>query len=249
MPRSVPATGLADLHCHVLPGLDDGAADLDDSLAMAAQAAADGITTIAATPHIRSDHDVVIGELPARVAELNAGIAAAGLGVRIVTGGEVAAPDCGGLTDEELRAVTLGGGGRWILLEPRPGPMDDALEATVDTLHARGVRCLIAHPERHAGADAADRLAALVARGALVQVTAAYLPAGDAAPTMLDWAAQGLVHVVSSDAHSARFGRAATVSEGLAALAQLPELAPHMAWIAHEGPRAILAGDDVTPPF
>ncbi|WP_353864749.1 CpsB/CapC family capsule biosynthesis tyrosine phosphatase [Svornostia abyssi] len=108
-----------DLHCHILPGLDDGAGDLDDSLAMAAQADADGVGVIAATPHIRSDHDVVIGELPARVAELNAAIAAAGIGVKIVTGGEVAAPDCGGLTDDELRAVTLGGGGT---LDPARAP-------------------------------------------------------------------------------------------------------------------------------
>lgn len=238
-----------DLHCHILPGVDDGAGDLEDSVAMAWQADADGVGVIAATPHIRSDHDVVLDELPTRVAELNAAILSAGLAIKVVTGGEVAAPDCDRLTDDELRAVTLGGGGRWILLEPGPGPMDDALEATVDALHERDVRCVIAHPERHAGADAAERLAALVARGALVQVTAGYLPGGDAAPTMLDWAARGLVHVVSSDAHSARFGRTATVSEGLEALAGVPELAPHMDWIAREGPRAILAGEDVTPPF
>lgn len=239
----------ADLHCHILPGLDDGAGDHDDSLAMAAQAAADGIAVIAATPHIRADHDVVIGELPARVAALNDVIARAGLDVTVVTGGEVAAPEAADLTDDELRAVSLGGAGRWILLEPGPGPMDDALDDAVDALHARGVRCVVAHPERHAGADAADRLAGLVARGALIQVTAAYLPAGDAAPTMLDWAARGLVHVVASDAHSSRFGRAATVSEGLAALERVPEVAPHLGWIARAAPRAILAGEDVTPPF
>lgn len=240
--------GYADLHCHILPGLDDGAADVADSVEMAAQADRDRIEVIAATPHIRADHDVVIGELPARVAALNAELVDAGLAVRVVTGGEVAAPEAAGLTDEALRGVTLGRG-PWVLLEPGPGPMDDALDAAVDALHARGVRCLVAHPERHAGADAAERLAGLVARGALVQVTAAHLAAGPAAPTMLGWAAKGLVHVVSSDAHSSQFGRAATVSEGLDALARVPELAPHLDWIAREAPHAILAGEDVTPPF
>jgi protein-tyrosine phosphatase len=63
--------GLVDLHCHVLPALDDGARDLEDALAMARQAERDGIAVICATPHIRHDHDVRIAELPARVDALN----------------------------------------------------------------------------------------------------------------------------------------------------------------------------------
>jgi protein-tyrosine phosphatase len=64
-----------DLHCHILPGIDDGALDLPDSLAMARVAAADGIDVIAATPHIRHDHDVRIPELAGRVEEVNRGAA------------------------------------------------------------------------------------------------------------------------------------------------------------------------------
>jgi hypothetical protein len=45
--------------------------------------------------------------------------------------------------------VSLGGGGRWILLEPRPGPLSDSLTETVDALAARGFSSLIGHPERH----------------------------------------------------------------------------------------------------
>lgn len=84
--------------------------------------------------------------------------------MEVVTGGEVAAPDAARLTDEDLRAVTLGGDGGWVLLEPDPGPMDDALEAAVNALHDLGVRCVIAHPERHAGADAAGRRSSSAAR-------------------------------------------------------------------------------------
>ena len=139
---------LVDLHCHVLPGLDDGAATLEDSLALARQAHDDDIDTICATPHIRADHDVTIEHLPERVAALNDALREAGIGVTIVTGGEVGAERVPHLSTAELRAVTLGGGGRWLLLEPRPGPMDDALDHTVDALHERGFSCLIAHPER-----------------------------------------------------------------------------------------------------
>ncbi len=241
--------GLVDLHCHVLPGIDDGAADLAGSLAMIEQAYADGIEVICATPHIRSDHDVVIHELPERVAALNDAARKAGLPVEIVTGGELAQPLSADLSIDELHAVSLGGTGTWILLEPGPGPMDDVLDAAVDDLHAKGVRCVIAHPERHAGADAADRLIGLVARGALVQVTAALLIGHGAAPTMLDWASQGLVHLVASDAHSATIGRSATIAEGLSELATVPRLTPHLDWIARQAPRDILAGREITPPF
>ena len=242
------AGGLVDLHCHVLPALDDGAADLADSLAMAREAAADGVAVICATPHIRDDHDVLIHELPERVAALNAALRAEGIPVIVERGGEVAAPLAPRLTDAELAGVTLGGG-EWILLEPAAGPMDDALQAEVDALHARGLRCLIAHPERHAGGDAGERLHALVNSGALVQVTAALLVGHPAAPTMLHWATQGLVHVVGSDAHSAQFGRPATVAEGLAELATVPEVLPHLEWMARTAPQAILSGVPLTSPF
>lgn len=63
---------MIDLHCHILPALDNGARDLDDSVAMARGAAADGIEAICATPHIRHDHDVRIHEVAARIEVLNA---------------------------------------------------------------------------------------------------------------------------------------------------------------------------------
>ena len=67
-PKTNPSSRLLDLHCHILPGLDDGARDLDDALGMAGQARTDGITAVCATPHIRHDHDVRITELRDRVA-------------------------------------------------------------------------------------------------------------------------------------------------------------------------------------
>src|SRR5271167_1695874 len=56
-----------DLHCHILPELDDGALSLDDSVAMARQAEEDGITVVCATPHIRHDHEVCIEEIASHV--------------------------------------------------------------------------------------------------------------------------------------------------------------------------------------
>jgi len=238
-----------DLHCHVLPDVDDGALDLRDSVGMGRQADRDGVGTICATPHIRHDHDVRIHELPERLAALAAAFAEAGVAARVAGGGEVAETIVEHLGDDELRAVTLGGGGRWILLEPRPGPLSASIEATVEHLAARGLRCLIAHPERHLAEDLFDRLAALTARGALVQATAADVEGGPAAEGMAELARRGLIHVVSSDAHSSHGGRPVRLSGALERLAEIPETAPHLDWIAREAPAAIIAGRDVEPTF
>jgi protein-tyrosine phosphatase len=237
-----------DLHCHILPGLDDGSRDVEDSVAMARQAVADGIEVVAATPHIHPDHEVLIGELEERVGRLNAALEEARVGVRVVTGGEVSEPLLDNLDDDDLRRVSLGGGG-WILVEPRPGPLSDHLELAVDSLTRRGFRSLVAHPERHAGADFRERLEALVAAGALIQVTAALIAEGPAAPVMLELAALGLVHVLASDAHSSRIGRPVKLSHGLDRLREVPPVAPFAQWAVREGPAGILAGNDVMPPF
>jgi protein-tyrosine phosphatase len=238
---------VVDLHCHILPGVDDGSRDLDDSVAMALQAEADGITTICATPHVRHDHEVDLGGLAARVAELDAELRRRRIPVQVVTGAEVAESAVEALSDAELELASLGGSGRWILLEPAPGPLGEGLRETVEELAGRGFRGLLAHPERHLGERYHDRLAQLVEQGALVQVTAAALEGRD--PASLALAAAGLVHVVSSDAHSSRIGRRVRISGALAALRELERLRPHLDWLARAAPAAIVRGEIVQPPY
>jgi protein-tyrosine phosphatase len=238
-----------DLHCHILPALDDGALDLADSAAMARQAEADGIVTVCATPHIRSDHAVAIDELKGRVAELNAELAHQGVHTRVATGGEVAETALPALDDADLRAVSLGGGDRWILLEPAPGPLGQSIDTAVEALRSRGFRSVIAHPERHAHGDLTAHLARLVELGALVQVTAAHLEQEHAGPAIVGLARAGLVHLLGSDAHSSRVGRPVRLTGGLGALRSAGAAPDFLDWIAREAPRAILAGEDVTSPF
>ena len=240
---------MIDVHCHILPAVDDGALDAADAVAMARQAAGDAVQTVCATPHIRHDHDVVIGELGARVAALNAQLDSLRIDVEIATGGEVAETALHGLTDGELASVSLGGGGRWILVEPAPGPLGPSLDVAVHDLSRRGFRSVIAHPERHAHGELDRHLAALVERGALVQVTAAMLEHEHAAPVILRLAGQGLVHLLGSDSHSSHAGRPLKLSAGFAALREVAALRPHVDWMAVEAPRAVLAGEDVDPPF
>ena len=237
---------MIDLHCHILPGIDDGAADMDDSVAMARIAAHDGIEAVCATPHIRHDHDVRVHGLAERVARLNAAVQFAGVPVRVLPGGELAATFVAGASDAELGAITLGGGGRWLLLEPGPGPLTDSLDDAVACLERRGYRSVIAHPERHLAADMRERLARLVDAGALVQVTADTLLDPRTRDGMLELAAARLVHVLGSDAHSSRYGRAPVLA---AALRVLGELCDNLDWVAERAPAAIVSGDEVEAPW
>ncbi len=234
--------GLADLHCHILPGIDDGARDLADAVAMARQAADDGIATVCATPHIRHDHDVRIGELADRVGELQRAVSDAGLPVEIATGGEVAETALDGLTSAELQAVSLGGADTWILLEPAPGALRAGLVDAVDRLAEGGRRAIVAHPERHVGHGFREVLRTLVGKGALVQATAAHMLDEHAGPALAGLAAEGLVQLVGSDAHTARVGRPVAIS---AALDRFP---PALREFAAHAPAAIVRGEPVRAP-
>jgi len=239
-----------DLHCHILPALDDGALDLADSVAMARVAELDGISAVCATPHIRDDHDVRIEELPTRIEELQRELGRQAVRVRIARGGEVAQLAADELSDEHLREVSLDGGG-WILLEPAPGPLSDELPALAERLAGRGARTIIAHPERHAGAGFEQRLRVLAAQGCLIQWTADFLAQtdpGDPDALMARLAREGLVHLLASDAHSSHGGRPLRLSPGFDRLREIcpPE---QVAWIVEQAPAAILRGEPVAPPW
>ncbi len=239
---------MIDLHCHILPALDDGALDLRDSLAMGRQAAGDGIESICATPHIRHDHDVRIEQLADRVEAVNRSLREEGVPVTVLQGGEVAETAVEDLSEEELSRVSLGNG-KWILLEPAPGPLSDSLIRRVEHLAERGHRALIAHPERHLSADMYERIAALITAGALVQATADFFLRERTADGMRSLVEAGLIHVLSSDAHSSLGGRPVQMSNAFALLAGIDSLAPHIEWMRDLAPRAIVEGKKLSAPF
>lgn len=239
---------MIDLHCHILPGLDDGARDIDDSVAMARVAAADGIEAVCATPHIRHDHAVRVEEIAGRIDALNSRLAQEGIAVAILPGGEVAETAVEALGVEELSRVGLGAG-RWVLLEPAPGPLTDSLTRRVAHLAERGYRALIAHPERHLSADLFERLAALVVEGALIQATADFFLREETADGMLAMAEAGLVHVLSSDAHTALAGRPLRLGPSIERLRAVEILEPRLEWMVQTAPRAIVSGAPLMLPF
>ncbi|HZL48379.1 MAG TPA: CpsB/CapC family capsule biosynthesis tyrosine phosphatase [Solirubrobacteraceae bacterium] len=236
---------MIDLHCHILPCLDDGALSFDDSEAMARQAEEDGIEVVCATPHIRHDHNVRIEEIASRACLVQEHLDDRGVGVRVLPGGELAETEADRLTDAQLHSVALGEVGGWLLLEPAPGPLGDSLEACVERLAERGLGTVIAHPERHAGVDFEERLQRLVSSGCLFQWTAQFV--ADAAPgdLVLRLAGEGLVHLLGSDAHSSYGGRPVRLAAGYERLATVCTAA-QITWMVDQAPQAILRGEPVT---
>jgi protein-tyrosine phosphatase len=234
---------MIDLHAHLLPGIDDGPPDLQGALALAAAAAGGGTRVMAATPHIGFQHGVAPGELAGRVAVLREALVREGIALEAVTGGELAPDRALDLTDDELRAIALGGS-RCILLECPFTRAGDLMSRLVAHLQMKGFRVLLGHPERSPAflADL-DALAELVRRGAFVQLTAGSLR-GDFGRTVQRGAhgmlERRLVHVVASDAHAAT-GRSPSLEARLA-----PD---QLALLCEAAPRALLADADMPAPL
>ncbi len=236
---------MIDLHCHLLPGIDDGPATLADALAMARAAVAAGITTIAATPHVDHHFRLDPTGFAARAAELREALAFDGIELEVVAGGEVAPARLPDLEDGALEAVALGGG-PYVLLECPLTQSAPTMGPAVAYLTRRGRKVLLAHPERSPGLQRdLSALAAMVQDGALTQVTAGAL-AGDHGSTARRTAIQmlraGLVHCIASDAHDTD-RRPPDLLRGIrAAEADVPGLADRTAWMTEEVPAAILEG-------
>lgn len=197
---------MIDLHAHVLPGLDDGPADLGEAVAMCRVAAADGVTTVVATPHqIHEEWENTDAPLIRRLcAEVEA---AAGRVVRVLPGAEIRAcaeiPN--GLDDLGASGLLTLAGSRYVLIEPSPYPFAPSLDDLVHELRVAGWRPILAHPERYGYfAERPESLRALVRRGALLQVSSGSVAGGngrralETARFLLD---HRLAHVLASDGH------------------------------------------------
>ena len=84
---------MLDLHCHILPAVDDGPPTLDEALALARFCAQDGITHVVATPHCHRHTRLLRADVLPHVARFNAELAAAGLPLTVLPGSEVQVTD------------------------------------------------------------------------------------------------------------------------------------------------------------
>ena len=241
---------MIDLHCHVLPGCDDGAKDLDEALSMCRTAAADGIETLVACAHYDSTYKISREELLARTGELSAVLEAEGVPLSLLTASDAHA--CAELPKlvEDGIVSTVADGGRYLLLELPSYALPENLGDLVFRLAAKGVRCVITHPERNAALQAdPEPLVQLVGQGALVQVTAMSLT-GDFGPAPRrateDLIRRKLAHVIATDAHSPN-RRPPVLSKAVGAAARLVGEEDARAMV-EKTPKLILAGEDVEAP-
>jgi protein-tyrosine phosphatase len=217
MPSSLPP--FVDLHNHLVPGVDDGCADLAESLEALRSLYAEGVRALVATPHLllpRLGTSAAVGaeldiqrrafERLARMVEGERGLPAIGLGQ------EIWAPRAADLRRVVTRSDVGLGGSRTLLVEfgfDLDGTREDVVRAALDG----GCGIIVAHPERYAypdGIEALDLMHRWRELGALLQVNAGsfaghyrdHRPLSQA----LAWRmlAEGLVDIVATDHHGPR---------------------------------------------
>lgn len=200
-----------DIHCHLVPGIDDGAKSWDDSLAMAEMAVGDGIETIIVTPHQMGTYAHNTGdEIRRRTTELQSQLDAHGIPLSVLPGGDVRIDDgmLAGLRSGEV--MTLGDHRRHVLLE-LPHEMYFPLEPVLDDLERSGMVGILSHPERNQGLlKQPEIVETLVDYGCLMQVTAGSLTGtfGPGSQNMSEWMLEeGLVDFLATDAHSPKARR------------------------------------------
>lgn len=234
-----------DLHCHLLPGVDDGPGELAGSIALGRALAASGVTTVAATSHVHPDFPNTAATLaPARAAVVDA-LAREGVPLEVVQGGELDLLHVARAEPETLAGLQLGDGGT-LLVECPFAAAAPFFGETLARFRRDGFRVLLAHPERSpAFLREPELLERLVAEGAMASLTASSLVGrfGRTAKRYAEWALEReLVHDVASDAHNVD-GRPPGLVEPLreAGLEWATD------WLTREAPAAILAGTALPP--
>jgi protein-tyrosine phosphatase len=194
---------MVDIHCHVLPGLDDGPEKLPESLEMVDSAVADGITHVVATPHSNDTFSFDFARVRKVRDELQALV-----GTRLIL-----ATGCDfHLSAENLDLLRLDAApfcinqNGYLLLEFSDFSIPSSTEKTMHEMQLMSVRPVITHPERNSIIQThPERLAAWVRMGCFVQVTGGSVTGTfgpKAQEDALRWIEQGLVHFVASDAHN-----------------------------------------------
>ncbi|MFC1830336.1 tyrosine-protein phosphatase [Thermodesulfobacteriota bacterium] len=198
---------MIDLHCHILPGLDDGPSSVAESLAMARLAIADGIRTVVATPHTFNDtYDNPSQKVISGVSRLNEQFLENDLELDLLPGSD--AYICVRMADRIMagEALTINNSGSYILVEfpfqiIPPGAMDELFQ-----IKLKGITPVITHPERNPVFQRQPEiLYDLIEMGCLIQVTAMSIT-GEFGREVMSCAHRlldlRLAHVIASDAHS-----------------------------------------------
>lgn len=236
---------MIDLHCHVLPGIDDGPETIEGSVALARAALAEGIHTIVATPHVNRRYRNDAPTIATLTDRVNGRLVEEGLELVVSRGAEIAMSMAGNIAPDDLHGLTLGDGS-WLLIECPFTPLATGFDVLLLGLQSRGHRIVLAHPERspifHRDPE---MLGAFVRSGMLASVTAGSLVGrfgGEVQRFVLRLAQEELLHNVASDAHNLTSRPPGIRAElGEAGLEQLTE------WLTEAVPAAILHDEEIPP--
>jgi len=197
-----------DLHSHILPGIDDGAPDIETSLAMARMAVDQGIKVMAATPHFMPGvYDNESNDVRHRVKHLQTALQNAGIPLDIVTGCDAhIRPDFGACLHDG-RILTINDS-RYVLFEPPHISMPQRMDELMFNVLASGFVPILTHPERLRWIEQNYAMMVKLAdQGVLMQITCGSLT-GNFGQRAQYWAkrmmADGRVHILATDTHDTR---------------------------------------------
>jgi protein-tyrosine phosphatase len=242
---------MIDIHAHVLPGLDDGPANMGDAIALVRAAVDDHITTIVASPHMLDGvYNATRDDIFAGVADMNDALREHGIAVPVLVGADIHAEAdvASRLRNGEL--VTVADLGKYLMLELPPDVVPRELDQLLFDVQLQGVRPVLSHPERNrAIQEDVSELIPMVEAGCLVQVTAASI-LGDFGSQIRECTESlfgcRLVHLVATDMHGVR-RRRPRLSDAAAAVKELVGVEE-----AHEilerNPEALIHGAPISAP-
>lgn len=164
---------MIDIHCHILPGLDDGPGDVEEALAMARMAVKDGVRSIIATPHCYDGvYNCQDQDIAAACLTFNNVLRGEKIGLTVFPGAEVRLTPELPTAIEHHRVQAWTGRSYYLLLELPEMFIVEGVIRIIKLLCMSGVRCILAHPERNTSILAKrDVLDSLIAAGAEMQVT------------------------------------------------------------------------------
>ena len=237
---------MIDLHSHLLPGVDDGAPNLDAALEMARAMAESGVRVVCATPHVRDDYPTSPGSLERALELVRAAVAEAGIPIEVQSGAEIALNRLPRLDAGVRGRFGLGGNDQLLLLEMPYTTWPADLPRVCKRLRGDGIVPVIAHPERNPHVqDEPTLLDDVVAAGGVVQVTAASFNGSLGRGTtrcvrrLLELE---LVHLIASDAHAP-----GVPESGMADAVETIGGGELGAWLSEGVPAALLAGEELPP--
>ncbi len=204
-------TDFVDIHCHLLPGIDDGAKSWDESLTMAKMAAADGIRTMIMTPHQLGNYAHNEGDMiRAKAKQFQQLLDSHDVPLTIMPGADVRIEPQMIRLLKSGNVLSLGDHRKHVLLE-LPHELYFPLDGVLEGLQANNMVGILSHPERNQGIlKQPDLIPPLVERGCLMQITANSLTGvfGKNCQALCEWLLERqLVHFVATDAHGPRSRR------------------------------------------